>query len=553
MVIDLDKTYQNKTNEEKAIITLELINQHQKLILFQAVFISNLNGVDVITKPDGIVIDGNAFNLYETKATSSTKKHHFLDLYFQAKVIESINVLKMKFNFEYFLCIVAFDYANKMECPLIETPFCNIGKSVAYDIKKWFADFFDMDKVIDYGQSIKMGEWTSKSVEYEFYPIRISQIAHHNFEDIQARYEAVRSKKSVEKFQDDVLEMQSNFLKIIKELFLHRSKMQLSDIPIINQPGYGDKSQWKDNELFIQTRNIYVNNGCELLKYSGNVLKQTYDMLEKYQIGDDLSNYYRSAKKVTLIEESLFSKNDVTIFQSSVNQFLDKIKSQKVYFDFETLNTATRVYDNTLPFRQIVTQSSVIVDHGDQKELVCNNLIIDPITIELKWFQEIVDSLYYGESYSYIVYNKSFERSRLNEMKEYINDATYSSKIDCIVNNMVDLADLFDFRKELVIFKELYGFYSIKKVLPLVAKYDVQIFNDVKCLDYKSLEINNGKLCQDKTTQRFFNLINQSEWDKLAVELQQYCENDVRAMVAVEYFIKNVIAKKYPNLLINFK
>lgn len=552
-VIDLDEKYQGKNNEEKALITLELISKHPKLILFQAVFISKINGVDVITKPDGIVIDKNEFNLYETKATSSAKKHHFLDIYFQARLIESISQLKMKFNFKYFLCIVAFDYANKMECPLIETPYCNIGKSVSYDLKEWFNELDDMDKVIDYGQSIKMGEWTSKSVDYEFYPISITQFAHHIFNDVDNRYQAVKSKKSVEKFKDDALEMQSNFSKIIKELFDHRSKMKLTDMPIIKRPGYGDKSQWKDNDLFIQTRSIYVNNGYDLLKYSGNVLKQTYDMLEKYQIGDELNNYYRSEKKANLIEESLFSKNDVTIFQVKVNHFIEKIKPKKVYFDFETINTATRAFQNTLPFRQIVTQSSVIIDNGEQQPLVCNNLIADPIKIDVEWFKAIVDSLHQGNDYSYIVYNKSFERSRLNEMKGYIGDNSYNLKIDCIIENMVDLADLFDFRKELVIFKELFGFYSIKKVLPLVSKYDPKIFRDVQCLDYKKLEINNGKLCQDKTTQRFFNLMNQKEWDQLAIELKQYCENDVRAMVAVEYFIKNVIANKYPSLLINFK
>jgi hypothetical protein len=31
------------------------------------------------------------------------------------------------------------------------------------------------------------------------------------------------------------------------------------------------------------------------------------------------------------------------------------------------------------------------------------------------------------------------------------------------------------------------------------------------------------------------------EWEKISTSLKTYCENDVRAMIAVEYFIRNLI------------
>lgn len=555
--IDLDDAYPKTNNEKKALITKELIQKYPKLILFQSVFITKINKIDIITKPDAIVIENKTFHLYETKATSSAKKHHFLDVYFQGRLIESISEFKNQFDFKYYLCIVAFEFANKMECPLIDSPYCNISKSVTFSITKFLEDFNELEKVIDVGQSIKMGEWTSKSVDFEYYPISLTNFVHHNLNEIITRYEAPgirhQTKKSCDRFSEDALLLFANFEKILQELFDHKMKMTDLDIPQIIKPGYGDKSPWKDNDNFLLTRSIYVQKGCELLKYSGFVLDQSVEAMIKYQPGDVLSNYVKTEKNKAFYDETLFGQIDVTIFSNACANFMSEIKPKKVYFDFETVNTAIRAYDHTLPFRQIITQSSVIVDHNDGSDLDCQNLIVDPANVDENWFRKIVDSLYYGNQFSYIVYNKSFERSRLNEISEYLNDPKITQKIGCIISNMVDLADLFDVRKKLIIFKELCGFYSIKKVLPLVSKYDQKIFDDVKCLDYKKLEVGNGKLCQDVTTKRFFNLMDKAEWDKTAVELQKYCENDVRAMVAVEYFAKKILQHGYSNFKVSIR
>jgi hypothetical protein len=36
-------------------------------------------------------------------------------------------------------------------------------------------------------------------------------------------------------------------------------------------------------------------------------------------------------------------------------------------------------------------------------------------------------------------------------------------------------------------------------------------------------------------------LLNINEWEKISNNLKVYCENDVRAMIAVEYFVKSLI------------
>jgi hypothetical protein len=222
---------------------------------------------------------------------------------------------------------------------------------------------------------------------------------------------------------------------------------------------------------------------------------------------------------------------------------LSKLKSKKVYFDFESINPATRVIDDTTPYTQIVTQVSIIRDDGRGiKDAKSNNIVIDPLTISKNDFKNIIDSIYAGIDYSYVVYNKSFECSRLNEMAAYLNDEHYFSKVKTINENIYDLAELFDPRKNLITIVGLHGNYSIKNVLPIVEQYALDIFEQTGCKNYHSFElIQNGGQALNQTSRRFFNLVNDEQWHTIVSHLKAYCENDVRAMIAVEYYAKRIL------------
>ena len=92
-----------------------------------------------------------------------------------------------------------------------------------------------------------------------------------------------------------------------------------------------------------------------------------------------------------------------------------------------------------------------------------------------------------------------------------INQKEYYAKVDSIIKNIFDLADMFKVKSTdpnyLIFFKELGGFYSIKKVLPLIDKYNKDIYTKTKCLNYSDLEISNGQICQTETVKRFFKII----------------------------------------------
>ena len=206
---------------------------------------------------------------------------------------------------------------------------------------------------------------------------------------------------------------------------------------------------------------------------------------------------------------------------------------------------------------QVVNQVSVIFDHGDKNLKLLPSVIIDPINgINKNDFKKIIDSILPNheleicKQYSYVVYNKNFECIRLREMAKYINEDEYFKKVSIIVENIYDLADFFNISSAKlncqIILKELKGFYSIKKVLPLIEKYDYESFKTVGCKNYKTelVQITNGKEAQNASTKRFFSLISDSEWKVTAENLGKYCDNDVRAMVAVEYFVKNILDGK---------
>lgn len=203
--------------------------------------------------------------------------------------------------------------------------------------------------------------------------------------------------------------------------------------------------------------------------------------------------------------------------------FFNKLKPKKVYFDFESLNIATRVVNNYPPFMQVVNQVSIIFDHGDKNLKLVPYIVVDPINgISKNDFKMIIDSIMPDKNlnkcreYSYVVYNKSFEQTRLKEMAQYINEPIYNQKVEIIISNIYDLADLFNIKSTeniAVIFKELKGFYSIKKILPLVEKYDLKSFKDTGCKNYKTEleQITNGSEAQSASTKRFFGLLNDKE------------------------------------------
>ena len=138
---------------------------------------------------------------------------------------------------------------------------------------------------------------------------------------------------------------------------------------------------------------------------------------------------------------------------------------------------------------------------------------------------------------SVIVYNMSFEHSRINELGEMFQDL--KQELMRINNNMVDF--LPPFKKRQYYMKEMEGSASIKKVLPALYPDDPE-------LNYHNLPVvHNG----EEASATFLSLQGKSkqEQEKLRKGLLVYCELDTYAMVKIWEKLKESI-KEYNNGII---
>jgi len=545
VIIDFsNEEYRWKPIEELFELSKKLISQNDDIIIFQPTLIHG----DLITRPDAFVKIKSEINIIETKGTSTTKISHFFDIFFQSKVVEKavkaiINKEGYKLYFNYFLCLVNYEKLKSKHISFILTNSFNPTKS--FTSPKQNEDTSEDDYIKQKSRK-KIGYNFDKKSEIE-YNITFNNCTSGNFSDFP---------ECKSKLQKNIIDIYESFNEVIDELRVVKKtqmdsylKNKVEPFPTTFFPTWRDKGKYKNSSIWPLLRVYYGVNGFKNFLYSGN---STYQTLEKI-----IEYYEESQLSIKEIKEKIYFKDtanewfnkdqDILILPAAVELF-SKLKSKKVYFDFETINSAIRAFDDTTPFAQIVTQCSILINDGQNfDDAVCKNLLTDPFDIKLDFFKEIVDELYHGSDYSYVVYNITFERSRLFEFKKYINEKSYDEKIDTIIDNLFDLADFFNFtkNKQNIFLKKLYGYYSIKKVLPLIKEEYPDLFKQAKCVDYKSLEITDGLICQSATSKRFFNLLNEKEWNDLSNNLKLYCENDVRAMVAVEYYIDVIIKKHY--------
>ncbi|MCV3728286.1 DUF2779 domain-containing protein [Ureaplasma miroungigenitalium] len=572
-VIDCDVTFKKLSMPERYTKTQEFLNSDEDFILFQPVFITG----NKITKPDALVREGDELHIIETKGTSSVKLRHILDLYYQYEVIGKNPDVLNRFACHFYLCIVKYERLDVIDqVSFIISPYYVHQKNgLSYDNEK-IRNFLSDEQADYYKRNLKQGRYIKLDAQGSLIEEFVNDFSGLLWDDLLdpdflANQEELISlittdpnlknylnaRYGLEPFFEKINQIFLEFDRVITELEEHKAyllaKQKNSPTNIIPEPfipSNNDKGFFKDNDFFLDLRTLYQYENYQLCKFSGYVFPHAIFKYGNINHHNDLQQAFQQVKRQS--QYDLYAKNQIIINQANVQSLLAKLKPNKVYFDFESINTAIRVYDQTYAFTQIITQNSVIVRHesDDLEQLNCTNLMCDPLKIDRQWFKDVVDSLYYGDDYSYVVYNKSFEQTRLKEMQTYINEPEYTKKITCIIRNLFDLADFFTVRnleKINILIPDLCGFYSIKKILPLVAKYYPDFFHKTKCYDYKTLAIGNGLECQIKTAKRVFKTLDDEQWNEFMKEAKIYCENDVRAMIAVELYALQIL--KNQNIL----
>lgn len=256
---------------------------------------------------------------------------------------------------------------------------------------------------------------------------------------------------------------------------------------------------------------------------------------EKYYEGKisfkDLQNEDLNPKFLEQIE---FEINNLKpkIEKEAIKELMDSLKYPLYFIDYETYQLAIPEIEGTRPYQQLPFQYSlhIIKEKGapiEHKEFLAE--IDDPDYIR-HFAESMIKDM--PENGSVIIYNKSFEPARNNEIARMYPDL--KDEMDRINSNIVDFLEPFKQRKYYT--KEMHGSASIKAVLPALYPDDPE-------LDYHNLPVvHNG----GEASEAFLSLKNKSKKEQKEIRhgLLVYCELDTLAMVKLWEKFKEIIGEK---------
>ena len=245
--------------------------------------------------------------------------------------------------------------------------------------------------------------------------------------------------------------------------------------------------------------------------------------LEYYQKGlvsyEDIKDEELTPIRRIQVDSAL--NNTPHIDKEHISEFLENITYPIYFLDFESMQPAIPPFDGMKPYQQICFQYSLhIIEHEGGPLLHKEHLGIsgeDPRRALAKQLCEDIP-----KDVCTLVYNKSFECTRLKEMAAWFPDL--EEHLMNIHDNIVDL--LVPFQKGDYYLPSMGGSFSIKRVLP-------SLFPNEPSLDYHNLE---GGVQNGGEAMTIFPKIKDMEPEEQAKTrkaLLDYCCLDTFAMVKV--------------------
>ena len=229
----------------------------------------------------------------------------------------------------------------------------------------------------------------------------------------------------------------------------------------------------------------------------------------------DLSQTKLSENQILQVESEVEGKSYIN--KNEIENFLHNLNYPLYYLDFETINPGVPKYQGLRPYQNSIFQYSLHVKQSEHSELIHKEFLADPIKdprVEL--IEQLISDC--GHSGDILVYNISFERSRLHELIEQFPE--HKDPLQCIIERLKDL--MIPFQNKWYYTPEMRGSYSIKSVLPAL----------IPELSYNDLNINDG----GTASSTFQSMMNGSfKGDELSTrkDLLEYCKLDTYAMVKI--------------------
>ena len=229
---------------------------------------------------------------------------------------------------------------------------------------------------------------------------------------------------------------------------------------------------------------------------------------------EDIPDDYKLTTNQRMQIESEINGN-TTIDKKGIKEFLDSLSYPLYFIDFETFMPAVPLYDQSRPYQQIPFQYSMHFQKSRGSELQHVEFLADGKSDPRIPFIEnlLRDTEREG---NIIVYNQSFEMSRLKEIAE--DFPKYKKGINELLKRIKDL--MLPFQKKYYYNPAMKGSYSIKNVLPAL----------VPEMSYDEMAISEGGAAMNA----FESLINETDPEvikKTRKDLLEYCKMDTLAMV----------------------
>ena len=206
--------------------------------------------------------------------------------------------------------------------------------------------------------------------------------------------------------------------------------------------------------------------------------------------------------------------------REKIREFLSTLSYPLYFLDFESIQPAIPLYENSRPFEQIVFQYSLHYYEEEGGELKHREFLAEPGNDPRR---AVAESLCRDipEDVCTLAYNMSFEKGRIKGLAELYPDL--AGHLMNIHDHITDL--MVPFQKKYYYTRAMEGSYSIKYVLPA-------LFPDDPALNYHNLEgVHNG----GEASAAFAGMEELSAEEQTAVRenLLKYCGLDTYAMVKV--------------------
>lgn len=219
-------------------------------------------------------------------------------------------------------------------------------------------------------------------------------------------------------------------------------------------------------------------------------------------------------------------KGETHIDHAAIKRFLDGLSYPVYFLDFESFQPAVPMFDHSRPYQQVVFQYSMhIMESGSagvtHLSFLAENDGTDP---RIPFIRRLISDI--GEEGDIIVFNRSFESSRLSEIAASFPE--YETPVGRINARMKDLMVIFQQRQYYV--PEMKGSYSIKQVLPAM----------VPGFSYDNMAIGDG----GSASMAFTSLFTGPDPEKVKTtreNLLEYCKLDTMAMVEILKVLKGLM------------